>query len=527
MAKNLANPNIKHVFVLMLENRSFDHMMGYLSYPGIDAKTGAPTTIEGVKAGTSNSYLGKPYPVSKDAVDIMTNDPGHEFLDVVEQLCGKTIYNGGPYPPIDNSGFVQNFATSGDVKPVADAAHFGDVMRCYDTAAKLPVLSALAQEFAVCDHWYSSLPGPTWPNRFFVHAASSSGLDHSPKAIETMEWETLHGFKFRNGTIFDLLEKQVTVPAGNKPWRLYRGRKAPLIGSIPCVAALKGIHLWDTHPYENFKADLGADYPYAYTFIEPNYGDYIMNEFSGGNSQHPRDDVQQGELLIKDTYEAIRQSPLWPNSLLIIAYDEHGGFFDHVAPPAAVAPGDTVPHSKYNRSGFGFEQYGVRVPALVISAYTRKSWISHETYDHASVPATLEAIFNMPALTKRDAAAFDVTSLASLAVARTDTPFSLDNVRAIAPVPVTAPVQAVAVPVPDDALRELENVTPIDGGNVPGFVHVVKKAALERQEQARLAPEFEAREGATPLLTEEFTTTIETRGEARQYLESTLSTFFE
>jgi phospholipase C len=477
-----ANSNIKHVFVLMLENRSFDHMLGFSGLTG----------IEGASAADMNTFNGQNFPATNDAANVMGHDPGHEFNDVLEQLCGPgTVYTGGPYPKINNSGFVSNYK-------------FGDIMKCYDTSKALPVMMALASEFAVCDHWYSSLPGPTWPNRFFVHAASSGGLDHSPTTLETLEWEKLKGFVFENGSIYESLVKV------GQQWRIYRGVKAPLIGSIPSVAALKGIQIRDTIAYEDFAADVKGDYPFAYTFIEPNYGDVINGSYSGGQSQHPMDDVRRGELLIKSTYEAIRHSPLWLSSMLIITYDEHGGFYDHFAPPPAIAPGDTSPHSVFNATGFAFDQYGVRVPAIVISAYTPRNIISHLPFDHSSIPATLEAIFKMPALTKRDAAANTVGSLAALPVARPDTgegapPKFLPEISS----PLLAEDSLISVahpkPIPDSAS--------VDSGNLPGFLFVVRKAHLEKAEAVGIRPE----------LVEALPTVPQTRGEARVYMETILN----
>jgi phospholipase C len=148
-------------------------------------------------------------------------------------------------------------------------------------------------------------------------------------------------------------------------------------------------------------------YTCQYTFIEPNYGD-ITSSYRGGSSQHPMDDVYGGESLIKAEYEAIRNSPVWVTSLLIITYDEHGGFYDSVAPPAAAPPDDGSP-STYNQWGFTFGQLGVRVPAVVVSP-----WIpAHTVYDHSSAPATIERLFGLPPLNARDAAAHDVTALFS------------------------------------------------------------------------------------------------------------------
>src|SRR5580704_9173346 len=163
---------IKHVFVLMLENRSFDHMLGFSGITGANAEDGSATQIDGLTGNESNAFQGTTYKVSKSADVVMPADPGHEFNDVVEQLCGAgVIYpNGGPYPPINNSGFVANYSGHGGQTAKGGLA---EEMKCFDTQVQLPVLYDLAKEFAVCDHWHSSLPGPTWPNRFFAAAGSS------------------------------------------------------------------------------------------------------------------------------------------------------------------------------------------------------------------------------------------------------------------------------------------------------------------------------------------------------------------
>jgi len=516
-----ANQAIKHVFVLMLENRSFDHMLGVLKYPATEIETGLPTTLKGLDQTFTNSHGGVLFNTEAKAGPVMTNDPAHEFEDVVQQLCGATaVYpQGGPYPPINNSGFVDNFAGSQNVSPRAGAANLGDVMLGYDTETKLPVLTALAKEFAVCDNWFSSLPGPTWPNRFFVHGASSAGLEHSPGAGEIIKWDVLSGFRFPNGSIFDRLKQRFP---GKNAFRIYKGTKKPLIGSIPCVAALHGIHLGDARSYDNFSTDLTPDYPFPYTFIEPNYGNFLTGGFSGGNSQHPRDDVRSGEELIRKTYLAIRNSPLWLSSLLIITYDEHGGFFDHVAPGAVVAPGDGA-DARFNKSGFAFDQYGVRVPALVISAYTPKSGISHRLYDHSSIPATLESLFGMDPLTKRDAQANDLTSLAALAEPRTDPPLDLPPLG----------VPAIAAALVSVSLTPEEQEESSDTGNVPGFLHIVKKAEEERKVRAQAhalaqaAPvEFNFLGRAESLL-DPFRESVGTKEGARAYLEQTLQSFEE
>src|SRR5579862_2396420 len=190
---------IQHIFVLMLENRSFDHMLGWSGIGGTDAWSNTPTQINGLSGTESNSYNGVNYPVTHGADNVMPVDPHHEFTDILCQLCGPGVPYppAGAYPAINDSGFVASYVASGGTSPA-------EIMKCYDPG-QLPVLNALAQEFVMCDNWHASLPGPTWPNRMFVHGASSAGLDHSPTTAEIVEWETVSHFGFPNGSIFDAL----------------------------------------------------------------------------------------------------------------------------------------------------------------------------------------------------------------------------------------------------------------------------------------------------------------------------------
>ncbi len=403
---------IQHVFVLMLENRSFDHMLGFSGISGTDLVTGLRTPVNGLSGTETNSYNGGTSTVSQPADFAMAVDPGHEFPDVLCQLAGPaaSYTTGGSYPSIDCSGFVASYAAAcskaNQQRPLAE------ILKCY-SPDQLTVLNALAQEFAVCDQWHASMPGPTWPNRMFVHAASSGGLDHSPTTAEIALWETTTSFSFPNGDIFD------RISAKGLQRRLYAG------DLFPMMAALKGIRLNDIRQYEHFAADLQAPFPYSYVFIEPSY--CLLNDYKGSTSEHPLDDVRLGEGLIKATYEAIRNSPVWNSSVLILTWDEHGGFFDHVIPPAAVAPGDTSPANGYNKYGFTFEQYGPRVPAIVISPWIPKNTIDHRLHDHSSVLATVETLFGMPPLTERDRAANTLLPLFSLSAARSDTPATLPS----------------------------------------------------------------------------------------------------
>jgi phospholipase C len=418
-------------------------------------KRGLRPLVRGLAGTESNSYRGQVYTVSRGADETMPVDPGHEFLDVLEELCGTNAayLPGGTYPSINNSGFVSDYALSHTKDEGNALGNYGEILKCF-APEQLPVLNALAREFAVCDNWHASIPGPTWPNRLFAFAASSDGLDHSPTTAEILTWETVDGIEFRNGTIFDALKRKFS-----NGWRIYSGDDFPL------VAALKGITLADIHKYDGFEADVAkANYPWLFTWIEPNYGDIASGTFEGGNSQHPMDGITQGEALIKATYEAIRNSPHWNSSLLIVTWDEHGGFFDHATPPAAIPPGDTAPLSKYNQYGFSFAQYGVRVPAIIVSPYVRKNVIDHRLYDHSSIPATIETVFDLPALTARDKAANSAMPLLNLANPRADPPAAL-------PVPAAPGTQARGQNAPAPG-------STVDSGSLPAFVHVAMRRDL-------------------------------------------------
>ncbi|HZZ80218.1 MAG TPA: alkaline phosphatase family protein [Gemmataceae bacterium] len=447
--------SVTHVFVLMLENRSFDNLFGMSGIPGII--TEAP--------GNKNTFQGIDYPVQKGAPFSMPTDPGHEFDDVVVQLAGVDAQYppGGDYPTINNSGFAASYATTTTEGPVPGAANIGDIMKCFDTSVQLPVIYQLATEFALCDHWFSSMPGPTWPNRFFVHGASSAGLDHSPSKDQVAAWEgnPLGGFTYPNGSIYDALNHAGIA------WRIYNDTNGPLVGRIPQVTSLKGVSFLRVHPLARLGQDLQGSYPYRYTFIEPNYGNIANDTYAGGSSQHPMDSVIGGEKLIKTVYETIRNSPLWLNSLLVITYDEHGGFYDSIAPNNAVAPDDGA-SDQLNNSKFTFKQYGVRVPAVIVSPLIPKGVVDHTVYDHSSIPATLERLFGFPALTQRDAQANDLQGLLTLSTPR-DTPTTLNNPASVhAAFSVTAAQRPAA---PNEPLPKR--------GVLPSMLGVMLKTELE------------------------------------------------
>lgn len=425
---------IKHVFVLMLENRSFDHMLGFSGITGTDVATGQPTSIDGLNGSESNSYNGVAYTVQRGAPDRAEHDPSHSFPGVLEQLCGEgaAYVSGQPYPAINNSGFVSVYAKSHPELP--DGA-----MRCF-TPEQVPVITALAREFVVCDRWFSSMPGPTEPNRFFVHAATAGFFDNAPSSKEYAEafsspWS---GIAFEHGTIFDRLDE-----AGVK-WRIYGD------DSFPNVALLKGVsRTFDIDEFEDFREDVASpSYNASYTFIEPSYDPF--DEYEGGNSQHPLGSVKSGEMIIKRTYEALRASPIWNDSMLIITYDEHGGFYDHVAPPSARRTGSTG-----RKFGFTFDQLGPRVPAIVISPRIPRNMIDHRTYEHSTIVATVIRLFGLKELTARSSFTSDLKPLATLDEPRSDAPMTLpDPMGAALARVVEVPFEAKTAKEPDRAIDD-------------------------------------------------------------------------
>ncbi len=410
---------IQRFVVLMLENRSFDHLVGFLKNvnPAVAGLTGSESNFP-----DPNSPHSPPIPVGKATQFTMPFDPAHEFDDVQIQLYGPSsiLPPPAPNPPKDPAamnGFV--YSAIQVAQAAGNPAAGSRIMECFQPN-QLNVISTLAQQFALCNYWYSSLPGPTWPNRFFVHAATSGGLTDSPsnEAI-------LSGYSFPNGTIYQKLE------TAGKNWRIYHD-------GLPQSAGINSLRLEYVNPLttrfkdmEDFVSDVKSASLPEYTFVEPNYdsgGNYV-----GGNSMHPLNDVREGEKLVKLVYETIRNSNYWTDTMLIITFDEHGGFYDHMPPPTTVPTGDDSTYA--NPAGtFIFNRLGVRVPAIVISAYTQAGTViganasdTTTIFDHSSIPATVEKRFGLQALTTRDEAANTLEIALNLANPRVDAPTSLPD----------------------------------------------------------------------------------------------------
>ena len=346
--------NIEHVFVLILENRSFDHFFAFSGLPGVPQ---APAHF--------NFKVGAP--------DRLQKDPPHEFADVRGQV---------------NGGAMNGFA--------------GDGLQGFAPSA-IPTLTALAKNSLLFDNWYSSMPGPTWPNRLFAHAGSSAGLDNSLSGPATIGAVTQPGqyMKFDHLHIFE----QLASKAVN--WRVYRGDTFPPVLSLRGMVEKKSQFF---RPIERLESDLQSNDAASYTFIEPKYD--AFSNFSNGNSQHPLGSVAAGEDLIAYVHNAIFKSPLGATSAFLVTWDEHGGFFDQISPPSATPPGD-APLS-HDRAAFPanctFDTYGVRVPAMLVSPWLPiglgSTIFGGQTFDHASIVSSLRDTFNLvDPLTERDRSA--------------------------------------------------------------------------------------------------------------------------
>jgi phospholipase C len=435
--------DIKHLVVLMLENRSLDCMLGRL-YPDdarFDGLTGTETNVWHKPGG-----LPEIIPVWTDptltaaALCIPDPDPGEGFADIHMQINGMGS-NAGPAM----GGFVDNYMERPVTSP-APARNPAAVMHHF-TPDLVPVISQLARAFGVSDRWHASAPCQTWPNRFFAHCGTANGyVNNAPSH-----------FPYTAPTVFHRLS------AVKQSWRVY-------FHDIPQSATLAG--LWTgmfTH-FRGFDEDFARDAATgnlpAYSFIEPRYfPDTLLGRVP--NDEHPPHNVADGEALIAAVYNAVRAGPGWRNTLLIITYDEHGGCYDHVVPPPATPPGGPYP------DGFAFDSFGVRVPAVIISPYVGAGSILRPPgpmpFDHTTIIATLRRLFGFAPLTARDAAAPDLMAVLG------PTPDNDGPAAITAPArsPTPAQVTAAAARPPNDLQRGLTSAAvqlPTFGANIGAHI---------------------------------------------------------
>jgi phospholipase C len=366
---------VKNLVVLMMENRSFDHMLGYLSLSGME--------VNGLTGNETNpDDAGQPVKVFEFPPDFTafhapgkpldeSLDPRHDPDDVAQQLADG------------NQGFVRNFIAQKQPLPEHRGLPMG-----YFTDKHLPVYDYLARTFSVCDNWHASIPGDTMPNRCYSIAGQEgdvvteklSFLEH---LIGGASWAHL-----MNIPIYDL--PAFTRQLADEQWRWYSYDPASLRSVDSKYREL--FHLdKDNFAYFDRKAvslemeaaealfvggsfldDAANGQLRDVSWIDPNFIDLRVFD-SNGDDDHPPSDVHAGQILVLDLLEALVNSPQWEDTVLVITYDEHGGFYDHVIPPAVPA-----------NDGGRFATYGVRVPALVIGPRVQQG-VCSTLFDHTSL----------------------------------------------------------------------------------------------------------------------------------------------
>lgn len=361
--------DIEHIVLLLLENRSFDHMLG--DCPG----------VEGVHSSLvpphANSYGIKTYDQEPGAGRFVVPDPHHEMEHVMVQL--EFDSNGVP-----NSGFVKDYATSYQIK---DDEVLKEIMR-YHVFGSLKALHDLAANFTVCDYWHASVPGPTWTNRLFAMSGTSLGRVAMPEGYfpSDVHW-------YDQPTIFDRLNE------AKRTWRVYY-HDFPL--SLLLVHQREPRNVYYHRKITEFYSDAASTDPDvfpSFAFIEPAY--FPPN----ANDDHPPHDVFGGDMLIANVYNALRANEkLWATTLLVVAFDEHGGFYDHIQPPSAPAP-------DYHHEEYSFLQYGVRVPVVLASPWIGKGKVCSTLFDHTSLLKYMTDLWGLGYLGERTRKAYTFSSI--------------------------------------------------------------------------------------------------------------------
>ncbi|MBV9095791.1 MAG: hypothetical protein JO132_18290 [Streptosporangiaceae bacterium] len=431
-------PQIRHIVVLMMENHSYDNYLGMLRGRG-----------EGFPLGAD----GQPvvWPLAADGSPVRAH-----HLSSTVQLPGIPSQSWEATHQQWNDGKCDGFVASceavasaadGSADKAALAAAMG-----YWTEEDLPFYYGLARTFPLADHWFSSCLGPTFPNRRFLIAGTAHGLidDSSynlldyPAAGTILDSLSRHGISWGN---------YHPVPGDKSKFRRYARHKRRMarrrmlsVGRIvPAVAnnAEKDIqftadvfplgigrYMAHVHSIAQFFADAERGTLPAFAIVDPDF-----RAFSEENPQ----DIRKGESFAAEVINRVMYGKGWPHTLLIWVYDEHGGYYDHVAPPPAVPPDTVEGRSLVNpprwlhavlrpvfteaieeaenlpREFRSYDHYGFRVPAVIVSPYARRDYVCSEVFDHTSVLKLVEQKWNLPPLTARDAAAASPLSMLDLA----------------------------------------------------------------------------------------------------------------
>jgi phospholipase C len=353
-------PKIEHIVVLMMENHSFDNVLGMVPHmipqramvDGLTLKHGKPVNFNPDTTGkpVHSFYAGSPCQ--------LTGEPSQAWN------ASHQSYGGGR-----NNGFVQASGTS--------------AMWYWDDR-DLPFTYSLAKHFPLGQRYFCSVLAQTFPNRRFLFAGTASGsIDDKTYALTT---------NAANGTIFDRLD------AHSIDWRVYfQNVASPLI--LPNFRNNPS-QLARTETIDHFFTDASSGKLPRFTLLDPNYGT---------TSEEDPQDIQVGEEFVAQAVEALMKAPTWKHTALFLTYDEHGGYYDHVPPPKAIEPDSIQPVLAPGDMPGAYNRYGFRVPLVVVSPWAKAGYVSSVVQDHTSLLAFIEQKWNLPAMTYRDANAAPMT----------------------------------------------------------------------------------------------------------------------
>jgi len=429
--------DIDHIVVLMLENRSFDNLLGRL-YTGDEAEEKG---FDAMPLDSSNEISGdpnSPYTVwtndnsilDESTMTIPSPDPGELFSEMNQQIFGETFGkqpefvpeppSGPPPNPPNMSGFARNYASK------AVGGNPRDIMH-YFSPKQVPVTHFLAKQYAVSDTYFASAPLQTWPNRMFAHCATSGGMLNNTQFVKVWLEEEFQGIKSIYDQIDALADAETRIPPTRVRWKVYyqdfpvsalvkHVRDNWKIGNQDSkVAHFSQFDLPWTSTGTSFFDDLENGTLPAYSFIEPRYGllqNIPLKNIIPPNDSHPPFNVALGELLLFEVWTALIAHKNWDRTLFIVTYDEHGGCYDHVPPT------HTAPSPKGRADDYPFVRYGVRIPNLFISPRVLPGGVLKPSpggaiqypFDHTSIIKTVRDCFFLgdarnEHLTPRDQAA--------------------------------------------------------------------------------------------------------------------------
>ena len=404
-------PGVQHIVVLMMENHTYDNLLGMLG------KGDGFTLGPGGQPSATN-----PYPDGRvqhafhmPTTCQLNSTPSQEWA------ASHNAYDNGR-----NDGFVRTTISPATTQIV------GGVAMGYWTGQDLPFTYSLAARFPIADRWFSSALAQTDPERRFLIAGTASGMTDD---VGTGPGNAIPdaGLAAPAPTIFNELDAfgvswtdyDFSYPTGATP-NLYP----------TTTGATEAVH---QKPFSQFFTDAAAGTLPSFTLLDEDFGT---------TSQENPQKMVRGEQMMSQVVHAVGSSPDWPGTLLVITYDEGGGYYDHVPPPPAIPPDSVPPQVQPGESGYdGFSRYGFRVPAIVVSPYSRPGYVTGVLHDHTSILAMVERKWNLPALTWRDANANDLTDFLDMgALARHHPDFP--SLPSLAPPAATVGCPAVAIPPP-------------------------------------------------------------------------------